>query len=286
MAVALSEQRVQVDGLEWFYREANPPNARPDCPPVVFLHGLVTQSYSWRKVLPKAAEQGFRAIAPDWIGHGFSGRPEKRDFAYTAEAFVASLESFFDALAIDRMHLIVQGFLGLYGLHYALRYPERVERLVILNVPLSPEAKLPWTIRRMALPLAGEMMTQDPLLVDRILEGGGPYQIADQDLDVYRKPFLTTSAAGRALLATLRNYQMAANTALVADGLPQWQQPTLLLWGIEDPWMSVALAEAWAKRLPNGELLKISQAGHYAQEDWAEKTAESILLFLKQMQVS
>ncbi|HEY9889684.1 MAG TPA: alpha/beta fold hydrolase [Candidatus Obscuribacterales bacterium] len=284
--VRITEQRLTVGQLTWFYREALPLGEQSDRPPVVFLHGLVSQSYSWRNVLPKVAEQGLRAIAPDWMGHGFSDFPEKRDFAYTPEAFVTALEDFLAALGIERLHLVVQGFLGAYGLLYALRHPERIERLVIINTPLEATVKLPGALRRMTWPLAGEMMTQDPLLVDRTLEGGGPYQVKDQDLDVYRKPFLTTSAAGRSLLFTLRNFDLATTTQTIAAALPQWQPMTLLIWGTADPWLPVALAERWVTALPQGELAKLEEVGHYAQEDWAEKVVAALLPFLRRMDVS
>ncbi|MEL6382882.1 MAG: alpha/beta fold hydrolase [Cyanobacteria bacterium J06626_18] len=284
--MTLSEQRLQVGNLEWFYREATPLRASSDYPPVVFLHGMVSQSYSWRQVMPAVAEQGLRAIAPDWIGHGFSSYPEKRDFAYTADAFVKALADFLEALSVERMHLVVQGFLGVYGVLYAVRNPQRIARLVIVNTPLSPEVKLPGALSRMKLPLAGEMMTQDPLLVDRTLEGGGPYQVNDEDLMVYRKPFLTTSAAGRALLGTLRGFKLSDTTTEIAKELKQWQAMTLLVWGTADPWISTTLAETWTATIPNAELSKLDQVGHYAQEDWAEKVAEVIVPFLRRTEVS
>ncbi|MGF1523097.1 MAG: alpha/beta fold hydrolase [Leptolyngbyaceae cyanobacterium] len=284
--MALSEQRLEVGDLEWFYREAKPLRESADRLPVVFLHGLVSQSYSWREVMPAVAEQGFRAIAPDWIGHGFSSRPEKRDFAYTADAFVKAFEDFLTALSVEQIHLIVQGFLGVYGVLYAVRNPQRIARLVIVNTPLSPEVKLPGALSRMKLPLAGEMMTQDPLLVDRTLEGGGPYQVNDEDLTVYRKPFLTTSAAGRALLATLRSFKLSATTEEIFQELKQWQSMTLLVWGTADPWLPTALAETWANTIPNAEFSKLEQVGHYAQEDWAEKVTEVIVPFLRRAEVA
>lgn len=284
--MAIAEQKIQVGKLEWFYREATPLRNDSSYLPVVFLHGLVSQSYSWRDVMPKVTEQGFRVIAPDWIGHGFSCFPEKRDFTYTADAFTSALEDFLTALQIERLHLVVQGFLGVSGVLYALRHPNRVERLVIVNTPLSPEVKLPASLRRMKLPLAGEMMTQDPLLVDRTLEGGGPYQVADKDLDVYRRPFLTTSSAGRSLLFTLRNFNLAAATQEIAEGLKDWPAMTLLVWGTADRWLPTRLAENWVQTLPNGELSKLDEVGHYAQEDWAEKVAETITPFLRKTAIS
>ncbi|MBD0269091.1 MAG: alpha/beta fold hydrolase, partial [Cyanobacteria bacterium Co-bin8] len=112
--MVIAEQRIKVGKLTWFYREAEPVGTS-DRLPVLLLHGLVAQSYSWRKVMPALAEQGFRAIAPDWIGHGFSDKPDRRDFPYTAEAFVEALAEFVEALELARFHLVVQGFLGSVG---------------------------------------------------------------------------------------------------------------------------------------------------------------------------
>lgn len=284
--MALTEgYKIQVGKLDWFYRDEQPPQESRDRPPVLLLHGLVSQSYSWRDVMPPLTKQGFRAIAPDWIGHGFSCFPEKRDFAYTTDAFVTALGDFLTALEIDKVHLVAQGFMGMYGVLFALRQPERVERLVIINMPLAPEVKLPGAIRRMTWPLAGEMMTQDPLLVDRTLEGGGPYQIDDTDLDIYRKPFLTTSSAGRSLLFTLRGFKLAEMAQEIADQLPQWSHMTQLIWGTADPWVPVARAESWAARLTLGELSKLDEVGHYAQEDWADKVSEVLIPFLRRAPV-
>jgi pimeloyl-ACP methyl ester carboxylesterase len=282
--VAIAEQTVSVDGLTWFYREATPVG-HSGRPPVLLLHGLVSQSYSWRQVMPTLAEQGFRAIAPDWIGHGFSEKPDKRDFAYTPAAFRAALGGFLDALDLPKVHLVAQGFLGSVGIQYALENRDRIDRLVIINAPLSTAAKLPWKMRQFGMPLAGDMITQDPLLVDRTLEGGGPYQIDDDDLDVYRRPFLQSSDVGRALLVTVRRLDLPGVMASLEAGLPTWDHPTLLLWGLNDPWLPVSLAETAVKTLASGELKTLEEVGHYAQEDWAEKVAAALDTFFRQMAV-
>jgi pimeloyl-ACP methyl ester carboxylesterase len=253
--------------------------------PVLLLHGIVAQSYSWRGVMPTLAEQGFRTLAPDWIGHGFSERPDKRDFPYTPEAFVKALAAFVDAMGLERFHLVAQGFLGTGGIQYALQNPDRVDRLVIVNAPISPEAKLPWKMRQFGIPFAGDMITQDPLLVDRTLEGGGPYQVDDEDLDVYRRPFLQTSDVGRALMTTVRRMNLPTVTQDIQSGLETWNHPTLLLWGMNDPWLPVELAETCVKSLSSGELQTLQEVGHYAQEDWAEKVATAVSSFLRQMAV-
>ncbi|MFB2768472.1 alpha/beta fold hydrolase [Pelatocladus sp. BLCC-F211] len=278
--MSLTEHKITVDSREWFYRLAEP-IGRTDLLPVVLLHGLVSQSYSWRNILPALAQQGTKAIAPDWIGFGFSAKPEKRDFAYTPDAFITALAGFIQALQLERFSLVVQGFLGSVGLQYALHHPEQIANIAILNTPISSTAKLPWKIQQMGLPFAGDMMTQDPLLVDRTLEGGSRYVIADKDLDVYRKPFLKTSAAGRALLSTIRNLQLAKAMSEIETGFKDWQQPILIQWGVIDPWLSVDMAENFAKSVPNGELVKLNNVGHYPQEHYHEAILEDLLSFVR-----
>jgi pimeloyl-ACP methyl ester carboxylesterase len=278
--VSLTEHKITVDSLEWFYREAEP-IGRTDLLPVILLHGLVSQSYSWRNIMPALASQGTRAIAPDWIGYGFSAMPEKRDFAYTPDAFITALAGFIKALEIDKFSLVVQGFLGSVGLQYALRYPEQIANIAILNTPISSAAKLPWKIQQMGLPLAGEIMTQDPLLVDRTLEGGSRYRIEDKDLDIYRKPFLKTSAAGRGLLSTIRNLQLPQAMAEIESGFKQWQQPILIQWGMIDPWLSIDIAQQFSNAVPNTELIKLNNVGHYPQEHYHKTILEDLLPFMR-----
>lgn len=278
--MATKENLITVNGLEWFYREAEPMNPSTKLP-VVLLHDLPSQSYSWRNVLPALSEQGFRAIAPDWIGFGFSGKPDRRTFAYTPEAYLQALADFLNALEIERCFLGVQGFLGAVGLQYALRHPDQIERLAIFNAPLTAAAKLPWKMKQLGVPLMGEMLTQDPLLVDRTLEGGGGYRVEDADLDVYRRPFLKSSDAGRALFAVVQNLKLAKIMAEVEAGFGAWQQPTLVAWGMRDPWLPFQSAEAFVRLVPNAELVSLAEVGHYPQEDWHEKVNEALLGFLR-----
>ncbi|WP_414752605.1 alpha/beta fold hydrolase [Anabaena sp. CCY 9910] len=278
--MSITEHKITVNSLEWFYRESEPVG-RSDLLPVLLLHGIPSQSYSWRNIIPALAAQGTRAIAPDWIGSGFSAKPEKHEFAYTTEAYITALAGFIQALEIERFSLVVQGFLGSVGLQYALKYPEQIANIAILNAPISTDAKLPWKIKQMGLPFIGDMMTQDPLLIDRTLEGGSRYRIEDKDLDVYRKPFLKTSAVGRALLNTIRNLQLPAAMTEIESGFKQWQQPILVQWGMIDPWLPVEVAQKFVETAPNAELIKLNNVGHYPQEHYDKTILEDLLPFVR-----
>ncbi len=278
--MSITEHKITVDSLEWFYRQVEP-IGRSDLLPVLLLHGLPSQSYSWRNIMPGLAQQGTKAIAPDWIGYGFSAKPEKRDFAYTPEAYIKALDGFIEALELERFSLVVQGFLGSVGLQYALRNPDKIASIIILNTPISSSAKLPWKIKQMGLPLAGEMMTQDPLLVDRTLEGGSRYVIKDKDLDVYRKPYLKASATGRSLLATIRNLQLKTAMEEIETGFKEWQKPILIQWGKTDPWLSLEMAKKFADSVPDAQAIELNDVAHYAQEHHYEVILKDLLPFVR-----
>ena len=276
--MSIEECRIEVGKLQWFYRQTTTPSERPS---VLLLHGLPTHSYTWRGVMTKLEAQGLRAIAPDWIGSGFSAKPDKREFAYTPQAFIAALTNLISALELAQFYLVVQGFLSSVGIQYALAHPQQVARLIILNTPLTPEMKLPWKMKQWGIPLVGDMLTQDPLQVDRTLEGGSGFVIEDRDLDIHRKPFLTSSAVGRALGATIKALDLKNTTTEISEGLKIWEQPTLLIWGVADPWLAIADTESVVSSNSKIELVSLPEAKHYPQEHWAEDITKEMTQFFR-----
>jgi haloalkane dehalogenase len=276
--MSIAENTIEVGKWKWFYRATDGTNDRP---PILLLHGLPAHSFIWCRIMPTIAQRGFRAIAPDWLGSGFSDKPDRRDFAYTPDAFVGALDEFIAALELEKFSLAVQGFLGSVGLQYAWRYRERIEKLVILNTPLASEVTLPWQMKQWGIPFVGDMATQDPLLVDRTLEKGSGFVISDADLEIFRKPFLMTSAVGRSLVATIQNLKLSQSMAELQSGLPNWDLPTLIVWGMQDPWLNAEMAENFAKSCQTAKLVKLPEAKHYPQEHWPQEISEAIVNFLQ-----
>ncbi|WP_373541982.1 alpha/beta fold hydrolase [Chamaesiphon sp.] len=275
----ITKNTIKVGALEWFYGELAPVGG-DSLRTVIFLHGLPAQSLTWTGLMPPLAEQGIRSIAPDWIGFGNSSKPDQRDFDYTPDAFVTALSELVNSLKVDRFSLVVQGFLGTAGIQYALRNSDRVDRLVILNAPLTTGIKLPWQLRQLGLPVAGEMLVQDPLSVERTLEAGCKQVIEDQYLEAYRKPYLKSSAPGRALLATIRNLRLGEVLPEIAAGLPTLDIPIQVIWGAADPWLDLAQAEACVKSMQQGELVTLPTAAHYPQEHWYAQMKAPMMQFL------
>ncbi len=270
-----------INNQEWFYRQAIPRNETQEVP-IVLLHGLLAHSYCWRILLEDMAEKGLTAYAPDWLGEGSSAKPSPREFSYQPSAFITELEAFFAALNLSRFHLVVQGFVGSIGLQYAFRHPEQIERLVIFNTPLASSVRLPWLMRRWGIPLMGEMLTQDPLLVDRTLETGSGYVISDENLGIYRQPFLKNSKAGRSLVATIKNLHLPQAMSEIEAGWQQWDKPTQIIWGMADPWLSADIPSAIAQTHKNVRLSKLEEAKHYPQEHWSDAISPILLTFLRQ----
>jgi pimeloyl-ACP methyl ester carboxylesterase len=278
--VAVTENQIEVGKLQWFYRQTELEKEK-DCPSVVFLHGVPTHSYTWRVIMANLAEKGFNSVAPDWIGCGASSKPGKRDFAYTPDAYTAALDDLIAALTLDKLYLVVQGFLGSVGIQYALRNPDKIAKLVILNAPITTDAKLPWKMQQWGIPFVGDMLTQDPLQVDKTLEGGSGFVIPEKDLDVHRKPFLTTSAVGRSLMMIIKNLQLSQATTEISQGLKETTIPTLILWGEADPWLDVTEVETLAQTNSAIAISKLSEAKHYPQEHWPKEISEEIRQFFR-----
>ncbi len=276
----MTEHSLTVGSLEWFYQEVSPIN-ETEKSPVILLHGLPSHSYTWREIMPILADKGFRAIAPDWIGSGKSAKPDKRDFAYTSQAYGEALEAFIEALEINKLSLVVQGFLASVGIEYAFTHPDKIDRLIILNTPLSPDVKLPWMMKQWAIPFMGDMVTQDPLIVDRTLEKGSGFVISDENLATYRQPFLKSSAVGRSLLATTKNLKLTSSMTSIQQGFNTWEHPTLIVWGMADPWLSSQVPETLAATHGNVELVKLDEAKHYPQEHWVQEVSNPIVNFLR-----
>lgn len=280
MADLIEQSSLAIGDLSWFYRQQTPVGIE-NPPTVLFLHGVPTTSLSWTGVIPKVAEAGWRGIAPDWIGLGSSSTPDKRDFAYTPTAYLEALTAFIEKMQLDKVAIVAQGFLGTVGIQYALRNPDQIDRLTIIGAPITATKQLPWPLQQINLPLLGEVLCQDPLMSEKIMEKGCKLVIEEEYLAQYRRPFLKSSDAGFALLAIVRNLQIAAVTNEISQGLATAPFPVQLIWGEKDSWLPVEQAQAATKLIPKGEFAMLLEGAHYPQEHCYPQISELLVNFLK-----
>lgn len=118
---------VDAGGIKTNYLEAG------EGPPVVLLHGSgpgVTAYANWRLTIPALAES-FHVYAPDMVGFGYTDRPD--GITYNMDTWVNQIVGFFDALGLEQAHVVGNSFGGALCIALADRYPDRVERLVLMG---------------------------------------------------------------------------------------------------------------------------------------------------------
>lgn len=276
---------VQVGKFEWFVRETGSSNTQLGT--IVFIHGAPTQSYSYLDVMAQMGDAGYHCYAPDWLGFGFSEKPQPGyGFPYTEEAYHEEFDKLLSELCIDSpFFLVTQGFVvGSYGLTWALKNPNSISKLAILNSPLTTSASIPNLFWQLRFPLLGEFTSQTPTNAERFVEGGSPYVLKDEKADVYRLPYLGSSGPGFALLEATRKATFKDMSSRIASGFSsgRWDIPILVAWGKSDKYLRQLEAETFQKNNVSAiQVDMIEGAGHMPQEDWPEKVVASLQRFMK-----
>lgn len=269
---------VRVNGIETWVVRAGPRGGTP----IVFLHGIPTSAYLYRAVIDAMHEE-FDCVAFDWPGFGSSRMAAGGD--YTHQARAAHLKGVLDALGLARVHLVLHDVAGPAGLLFAVENPERVERLVILNTtvfkrdyrpPLPAVAQFVPVLRTVARPF----FTRQTF--DYFFKQG----VARRRMDkaTLENHWKLASADGNkgAILDTWAQFSQGTDAIRrVRAAMRSLQTPALVLFGAEDPFLPVPIAERFAKELPHAELQLLPGAGHFVQEDAPEEVAERVAAFVR-----
>ncbi|WCJ37266.1 alpha/beta-Hydrolases superfamily protein [Euphorbia peplus] len=267
-----SSSQVADDVFRWFSVESGNANN----PKVILIHGFPSQAYSYRKVLP-VLSKNYHAVAFDWIGFGFSDKPQPGyGFDYKLTEYVSSLESMIDAIGEDKVSLVVQGYFAPVVVKYASKHQEKINHLILLNPPLTARhANLPSSLSIFSNFLLGEIFSQDPIRAsDKALTSCGPYQIKEEDAMVYRRPYLTSGSAGFALNAISRAMKKDLKTyveemrAILVDS--NWKVKTAVCWGQRDRWLNYDGVEEFCRESKHN-LIELPMAGHHVQQDCGEE---------------
>jgi pimeloyl-ACP methyl ester carboxylesterase len=228
------------------WREA--PASDPSRAPVLYLHGVPTSSADWEPFLQRTG-----GLAPDLPGFGRSGK--RGDGDYTMEGYDAFLERFLEHAGAQRVRLVVHDW-GAVGLLWAQRFPERVERLVVINaVPLLPGYRWHRVARAWRTAGAGELLMgfSSRWTMGRFLPGAlRDDTFAHFDQGTQR--------------AILRLYRSSPPERLAAAGaaLRRVSAPALVLWGDRDPYIPARFADAYAAALGGpAEVVHLAAAGHW-----------------------
>src|SRR5439155_27287560 len=123
-----SYRKVDVDGLNVFYREAG----RPDGPALLLLHGFPTSSHMFRDLIPMLADR-LHLVAPDLPGFGQSDMPDRSRFAYTFDNIAKVIERFTEVIGLKRFAIYVFDYGAPTGFRIAAKHPERITAIISQN---------------------------------------------------------------------------------------------------------------------------------------------------------
>jgi pimeloyl-ACP methyl ester carboxylesterase len=275
---------VDVDGIKVFYREAGP----ADAPVLLLLHGFPTSSHMYRDLMPKLADR-FRVVAPDYPGYGFSDAPPAGEFGYTFERLTDVIERFTDKLGLRQYSLYMQDFGGPVGLRLAMRRPGRVEALIVQNAVAHAEglsdaiapARRFWANRNAETEKAMRELFTLETTKFQYLHGAARPERVSPDSWTLDQALLDRPGNTEIQLALLYDYRnnLARYPAWQAY-LREQQPPMLVVWGVNDPFFTVAGANAYKRDVPEAEL-HFFGGGHFMLEEYSAQVAAVIKSFLQ-----
>jgi pimeloyl-ACP methyl ester carboxylesterase len=247
-----------------------------DGAPVLLVHGLGNNAHrDWRNAIP-ALVATYRVIAIDLPGFGAS---EALTEGLSFDGLAATLDEVLRVRQVERAHVVGHSLGGALGLHFAWRYPQRVERLVLVDVA----GILQRSVYARALMQGSVAATSgNPLLsaLKRPLNALGRHLLRKVENTVDFGAWLERNPRALESLAGDRS-QMASAISMVeqnfAPAIRSAQVPVTLIWGRDDPVAPLRTAKLLAARLPNAHLHVLDGVGHVPMVEAPGRFAELML---------
>lgn len=278
-------RRVEVDGMQVFYREAGNVNA----PVVLLLHGFPTSSFMFRELIPRLADD-YRVIAPDLPGFGFTEVPPEQKYPYTFDRLASTIEAFTQVLKLDRYAIYVFDYGAPTGFRLAMAHPERITAIVSQNGNAYEEGLGDaWgPIRKY---WAAPTPENRDILRQSVLTAGGTRWQYTHGVAHPENVSPESYTLDTALLERPGNKEIqldlfldyASNVKLYLkfqEYFRKWRPPLLAIWGRNDPFFVPAGAEAFRKDIP-GAKVQFLDTGHFALETHVVTIASAMKNFLE-----
>ncbi len=257
---------LDVEGIRVHYQEAGDPKA----PAMILIHGFASSTLVWSKVFLRLAEAGYRVIALDMLGFGYSAKPKNGEYTIPGQAKL--ITRLLDSLGIPRAIFIGSSYGGAVAATCALDYPDRVEKLILVGT-VSNNRPLEFKLMRVfSSPLVSEVVS--PLLLGsrRLLRrrmkrvyDRHSWVMDERRVDARHLP-LRAAGTHRAIIRTVRGWdaeRISRDAHLIG-------QPTLLLWGENDREIPLAEGERLHEEIPGSRLVVFLKCGHLPHEEYPE----------------
>ena len=277
-----AKKRIAVHGRSMAYVEAG----RGD--PIVFLHGNPTSSYLWRNVIPHLEALG-RCIAPDLIGMGDSQKlPDSGPDSYHFVEHLRYLDALLDALGVrERVTVVGHDWGSALGFDWANRHRQRVKGIAYMEAIVRPLAWAEWPeaiqklFRGFRSEAGDEMVLHKNVFVERVLPGSVLRGLTDEEMAVYRRPYLEPGEARRPTLTWPRQIPLDGEPAEVvdivqsyADWLSRSDLPKLFV-NAEPGAILVGTQRAFCRSWPNQSEVTV-RGSHFIQEDSPDEIGRAL----------
>ena len=265
-----------------------------DGPLVILLHGFPEYWGGWHRQIGPLAAAGFHVLVPDQRGYNLSDKPPGIA-AYTIDQLVADVIGLIDASGCEKACLAGHDWGAAVAWETALRYPQRLEKLAILNVPhldvmqrflLSDfeQFRKSWYIYFFQIPGLPEWLLRRDTCANarRMMRASSnPDTFSDADLDGYVEAWSQPGA----LTAMINWYRAMFRRGIQGPKDPnkiplrRVSVPTLLLWGMHDLALSLRMAQPSIDLCDQGRLVFFEDATHWVQHDQAEAVTQHLIEF-------
>ncbi len=275
---SLIPQTLKIEGYTIFYA------VKGEGKPILLLHGYGAGMWVWEKQIDLLS-QFYRVYALDLIGHGFSDRPK---ISYTPEAYIHFLKDFMDGVGIERAILIGNSMGG--GLAWAIAglFPERVEKLILVNaVPPDVLEQVKNESFRALVAIKDIPFLPYLVIASRnrhsirwiLLECVSNFNLITPEVVERQYQLSKIKGSTWALYSTFKNAQYGTK---LKDCLSRISQPTLLIWGDRDLVLPLSIGRYLHRIIPHSRLLVIEKSAHIPMWENSEEVNQAILDFLRE----
>ena len=279
-------QYIETNGIRLHVAQAG----SEENPLVILLHGFPEFSYGWRKQIPYLVDAGYRVWAPDQRGYNLSDKPDGLA-AYSIDELAADVIGLIDAAGEKKAFLVGHDWGAAVAWWVAAKYPERLKKLVILNVPhhsvmrknlLGNFAQLrkSWYMFFFQIPWLPEFLAKQQnwkMSVESLVKTSRRGTFTEEDLLQYRQAW-SQPKAYESMLNWYRAMLQKPPKRLASSRITV---PTLLIWGAKDKFLGKEMAQPSIDRCDDGQLVFIEEATHWVQHEEAERVNQFISSFLR-----
>lgn len=276
---------VATNGIRLHVVQAGP----DDGPLVILLHGFPEFWYGWRRQMPYLASAGYRVWAPDQRGYNLSDKPHRLS-AYRLDDLAADVIGLADAAGQQQIFLVGHDWGAAVAWWVAAKYPDRIAKMVVLNVPHGAvmqnhlrrnlaQLRRSWYIFFFQLPWLPERLArvQNWKIPTRVLKNSSrPGTFSESNLDQYRRAW----SRPKAFHSMINWYRAIVQKPPTLPASPRITVPTLLIWGARDKFLGRKMAQPSINLCNNGRLVFIEAATHWVQHEEPQRVNALIGSFL------